>query len=219
MGYTLDTGGKPVFAATPTQTVADLQAAVDFAKKHAFDRAGTAADRALLPVGQTWPGLTWYETDTGALYQAITSTTWRLLFLPMTAWTPTVTGLTLGNGSLRTFYTQSDLVVTFFIEMESGSTTVATGGVSFSLPVPVADVAMHRHVGEGYFRYTGGAAGAWPVEPRLTGLSVVNASFIDTSGGLATPGGNLTNVFPTSGAWSGATLRPSLYLRGTYRTT
>lgn len=219
MGYTLNSAGTPIIAPTPTQTVVDMQAIVTFAKKFANMRVGTSSQRTTLPAGEVWEGLVFYETDTDITWQASSSTAWRILSMPLTAWTPTVTGLTLGNGTQRAFYTQSDKVVEWFIEMESGSTTAATGTLTWTLPQPVADVGLHRHIGDGYMRYTGGTAGSWSIEPRLTGASTVTASFLDSSGGLVTPGGNVTNTFPTSGAW-GATagLRPSIYMHGTYRT-
>lgn len=143
---------------------------------------------------------------------------WLLTFRPLLPWSPAITGLTVGNGQLRALYSKRDKVVEFFIELESGSTTAATGQLGFSAPEPPADIALVRHVGEGFFNYTGATSGAWPIQPRIAGGSTINATILDASGGTVVPASNISNIFPTSGAWSGSNLRPSLYLHGTYRT-
>lgn len=77
MGNTPNTYGKPVFAQTPTQTVADLQAAADFADTFANVRVGTSAARSALTAGQLRDGLLFTESDTGLVYvYDSTTTTW-----------------------------------------------------------------------------------------------------------------------------------------------
>ncbi len=161
------------------------------------------------------PGLQGYALDVDTTY-VYSPTGWLTQVAPVVTYTPTITGLTVGNGALRAVYSKRDRIVDFFIELESGSTTSATGTVAFSLPVPIEYPAMHRHVGEGYFRYAGTAAGQWPVQPRLTGGQNVTATFLDTSGALLLAGGNISNTLPTAGAWGSSTFLPTLYLHGTY---
>lgn len=71
MGNTLNTFGKPVFAQTPTQTVADLQAAADFTDTFANVRVGTAAQRGALVAGQIRNGMVFNETDTGKTFRRV----------------------------------------------------------------------------------------------------------------------------------------------------
>lgn len=67
MGYTNNTAGKPVYNDT-FNLPNDLSAAVDYAEKYAWTRAGTSAQRGAVPVGELRAGLTWRETDTGLVY-------------------------------------------------------------------------------------------------------------------------------------------------------
>ncbi|WP_439592382.1 hypothetical protein [Microbacterium sp.] len=69
MGNALDASGKPIFSSTPPQTVVDLQAGVDYTKKYAFRRAGTASARSGLAPGEIWDGLEFYETDTELTFE------------------------------------------------------------------------------------------------------------------------------------------------------
>lgn len=69
MGHSLNTVGKPVFSPTPTQTVADLQAAVDFAEKVGGVLRGTSTARGLLTSAELTVGWLFVETDTGLTYR------------------------------------------------------------------------------------------------------------------------------------------------------
>ena len=204
-GSTAANGGGNVLTNTYAMTAA-RGGVVPFRNKLELDAWTTAVagqDATTLDTGEVW-------TRAGG--------SWLLTFRPLLPWSPTVTGLTVGNGQLRALYSKRDKVIEFFIELESGSTTAATGNVGFSAPEAPADIALIRHVGEGYFNYTGATAGAWPVQPRIAGGSVINATILDASGGTVVVAQNISSNFPTSGAWSGSNLRPSLYLHGTYRT-
>lgn len=66
---TLDSTGKPIFTATPTQTVADLQAGVDYAERIAGGLKGTAAARDLVAADEVKLGWLFVETDTGRVYE------------------------------------------------------------------------------------------------------------------------------------------------------
>lgn len=80
MGNTPNTYGKPVFAQTPTQTVADLQAGADYTDTFANTRTGTAAQRSALTSGQMRANMEFRETDTNLRYMRDgTNTNWLLL--------------------------------------------------------------------------------------------------------------------------------------------
>lgn len=69
MGNTLDTYGKPVISATPTQTVVDMQAIANFADAFANVRRGLASERTGLVAGKIREGMLFLESDTGRGYQ------------------------------------------------------------------------------------------------------------------------------------------------------
>jgi hypothetical protein len=59
-----------------------------------------------------------------------------------TAYTPTFTNLTVGNGTLTSSYARVNNFVHYFGKIVFGSTTAITGGVSVSLPINLdADMA------------------------------------------------------------------------------
>lgn len=71
MGHTLNADGEPEYTPTPTQTVADLQAAVAYASKIGGLLKVTASERTSLTSGQTKPGWLIVETDTGNVYRVL----------------------------------------------------------------------------------------------------------------------------------------------------
>lgn len=69
MGHSLDPAKKPIYARTPTQTVADFQGAVDYAEAVGGLLKVTASQRGQLTSAQTKPGWLISELDTGDLYR------------------------------------------------------------------------------------------------------------------------------------------------------
>lgn len=124
MGFTLDSSGKPVFAATPTQTVADLQAAADFAKKYAFTIGLTASQRGLLGAAERWNGLHVYETDTDTEY--IYSSGWKLWHRSWRSYTPTLTNSS-GTPTVTARYAIASGTVKGKINILLTGTNVGTG--------------------------------------------------------------------------------------------
>lgn len=144
-----------------------------------------------------------------------TGSAWILLLRPLGTWSPTVTGLTVGNGTLTAQCEKRGRIVEFFIEFVAGSTSNATGTVGFTLPFAPADAAlMHRYLGEGLFRLATGDA--FPVRALLEGSSTLRVGGLDASGSSLAVGSRLSNAWPTGGAWGDVTWRPKLYLHGTY---
>ena len=84
MGNTLNTYGKPVISATPTQTVVDMQAIADFADAFANVRRGLASERGSLTAGQVRDGMLFLESDTGRGYQR-RSGAWALVIGSLSA--------------------------------------------------------------------------------------------------------------------------------------
>ena len=114
----------------------------------------------------------------GSYYLDAANTT-NLSALPVvrTTYSPTLSNLTIGNGTVSAGYTQLGKLVFYDCKITLGSTSSVTGGIQFSLPVTASDgkfVAVKAH---GYA--------------------------FDTSGGAyttmaAADSGNGTNVFPTT---------------------
>lgn len=71
-----------------------------------------------------------------------------------TAFVPTWTNLTIGNGTLTARYYQIGKLVHFKVDLILGSTTSITGGVSFTLPV-TAIAGSNRCLGCGELFDTG----------------------------------------------------------------
>lgn len=94
--------------------------------------AATAADTpARLAVGTNGQVLTADSTAaTGLAWTTVSSGG-----LTYAAWTPTITGVTVGNGTTVARYAQSGKFVTGSFIFTLGSTSAITGNVNFTLPV------------------------------------------------------------------------------------
>jgi hypothetical protein len=114
------------------------------------DKAGgitamTSAERAALTGDEKYQGRVVAETDTDLLWRS-DGTNWRQLALVDGAWTaysPTVGGWTIGNGSVSgSRWRQSGKTVNVRCLFTVGSTTtVATGPITLTLPVAAAYAA------------------------------------------------------------------------------
>lgn len=78
---------------------------------------------------------------------------------PWAAYTPVLTNLTLGNGTLVAQYTQAGKLVHFRWKLTRGSTTSFTGAISVGLPVPALD---SNWLGVAYLFQTGTSANRTP---------------------------------------------------------
>jgi len=204
-GTTAANGGTNTLTNTYAMTAA-RGGEVPFRTKDALNLWTTAAvgqSAVTLSTGEKW---TW------------SGSSWVLVFRALLPWTPTITGLTIGNGLLRAFYSKRDKVIEVFLEFESGTTTAATGTVTITPPEPIADSSLYRHMGEGFFRFAGANSGAWPAQARQAGGATVNINLLDASGALIVPGSSVNNTFPTGGAWGNAAYLPTFYLHFSYRT-
>ena len=94
-------------------------------------------------------------------------------------WTPTLTGITIGDGTVSGQYTKIGRIVHCKLLVTLGSTSSVTGSISFPLPT-VANAAVGHTVGSGYFVDVG--TGYFPALVRVPSTTTVNVDAIDTSG-------------------------------------
>ena len=74
-------------------------------------------------------------TDLNSWYQNILA-----LFTAWTPYTPALTNITLGNGTLSGQYTQVGKFIVFRLGLTHGTTTSVTGAVAFGLPATALDI-------------------------------------------------------------------------------
>lgn len=177
---------------------------------------GNRIVRANLAALESYPfaraGMEGYAVDTGISY-VHTGTGWIISMMPLTAWTPTITGLAVGNGSLVTEYNRTGDLVNVFIEYTHGSSSSVSGQVTFTPPIGFASPTIPRHFGVGLLRVQSTGV-QYPFQARFTGGANFNLAIPGVSGSAVGVGEAISSTFPTGGAWgSGATI----YFQGTYK--
>lgn len=95
-------------------------------------------------------GLEIWETDTLRSLRH-DGTGWIILAEPPVTWTPTISGLTVGNGSWDAEYHRSDGYCDFRARFTWGSTSAITGRLLFTLPVAQAKVTQQSQFGVGFY--------------------------------------------------------------------
>lgn len=160
-------------------------------------------------------GMTWYSTDTDTEWR-YSGTAWRIWVQPPRAYTPTLSGLTLGNGTLTGRASRVGTRVSFSIGLAAGSTTVPTGAVSLGLPFASETSVPFKQFGTGTFRL--GTANSYPLMARWfsTTPSEIALNALSSSTATVGTGSNISNSFPTGGAWTTGT---TFFIEGSYHTT
>lgn len=157
-------------------------------------------------------GMEGYAVDTRISY-VHTGEGWIISMMPLTVWTPTITGLAVGNGSLVTEYNRTGDLVNVFIEYTAGSTSSVSGTVSFTPPIGFASPTIPRHFGVGLLRVQATSA-QYPFQGRHTGGASFNLAIPAVSGSAVGVGVAISSSFPTGANWgSGSTF----YFQGTYK--
>ena len=210
MGYSTTDGtpgkGLGSFNTTPT-TASDFNKTLELVGRMGNLRVDTTAVRTALTGSHLFEGLHFYDTTLDTLFK-YDGSGWVLVFQDWTAYTPTLTNHTLGNGTMEAKYQQAGGRVEFTIEYTWGSTSSVTGAVTFSLPLtPAASMVMN--IGRGLFSDLS-AGVTFPVDARAAGGSTVTAALLDHSVGTYSRPANLSNVIGTPA--NGDTL----YLAGSY---
>ena len=80
-------------------------------------------------------------------YMVYTGTDWVPFDIEVTGYTPTLTNVTLGNGTIIGRYQRVGAYCIFGIHLVFGSTTSVSGNIGFSLPFTAASSATTRSMG------------------------------------------------------------------------
>lgn len=84
-------------------------------------------------------GMLIYETNTDRTL-TYDGTNWIILAEPSVTWTPTLTGLTVGNGTWIASYHRSDGWIDLEANFTFGTTSAITGDLNLTLPIASANV-------------------------------------------------------------------------------
>ena len=112
-------------------------------------------------------GLEIWETDTNRLLR-YDGTGWIIMAEPPVAYTPTLTNLTLGNGTLDYKYHRSDGWIDYYGRFTLGSTSAVTGLPTIS--IPVASVSQVSLVYTSQFNDSG--ATVYPAWASINGTTL-----------------------------------------------
>lgn len=141
-------------------------------------------------------GLRGCALDTGCEYRH-NGSGWVLLFRPLTTYTPTVTGITLGQVSITGKYQQVGSRVTGEVLITRNIAGTPGAGIAFSLPVAPADSSTTpRSLGVGDV-YLQNSAITYQAFARYTGGSTAAFNIAGVQGTAVGQGTNLSGTYPT----------------------
>ena len=100
--------------------------------------------------GNLYEGVLITETDTNRILY-YDGTDWIIMAEPQVTWTPTMTGLTVGNGSWDGEYHRSDGWLDFRARFTFGSTSAITATLLMTLPVAAAKNSQNNQHAVSFF--------------------------------------------------------------------
>jgi len=127
-------------------------------------------------------------------------------------YTPTMTNVTLGNGTIEGIYVRVQKLIYLEIKLSFGTTSAFTGQPTFSLPVASATTfnltteCVSSFFDAGVALYLGGA--------EITGTAIVPHVSVSSTAFLTTPTGNVSATSPFT--WGNG---DSLNIKCVYRTS
>ena len=162
--------------------------------------------------GNLYEGVLITETDTNrVLYYD--GTGWIILAEPQVAWTPTITGLTVGNGTWDAEYHRSDGHCDFRARFTWGTTSAITARLLLTLPIAAAKPTQQGQFNVG-FADIGGSY--YPGISSLTGNAT--QTYVDVINTAATYA-IMNAVSATAPFTWGATAGHTIDVSGRYRMT
>lgn len=95
-----------------------------------------------------------------------------------TAWTPTFTNLTIGNGTIDAKYVRIAGTIVFRCRVTLGSTSSIGGSVTFSLPVTAVNIGTESPIGQAIYidTGTGQTVGGVEFSSTTTGVLILHAA-------------------------------------------
>lgn len=173
-------GGMGVYllSAESTPVVTDLSDWYVAEAGAAMLDVGAQVRSAFLPVAQG------PESPYGDLPAAVAADAWR-------PYTPTLTNVTVGNGSLTAYWRRLGRDIEFYMEFVLGSTSAITGNIRVSLPVAAARQIPYLMRG-GCF----GGSGSWRYlcHPWTYDTSNIGLDVLSTTGTYATHVGTSSTI-------------------------
>jgi len=169
MGHSIDATGKPTITPTPTQTVADIQAAVNYAELTGGLRKVTSSQRTSLTSSQTEVGWLISETDTGRLYLRTASSAQGVLIYGDTGWValPLAAGWTQVSGDPPEYRVRNGAL------QFRGRLNATTGAPQEPFTVPLVASARPDRAVPQLVGTTGGSGASFVVQVGANGVVTV----------------------------------------------
>jgi len=126
------------------------------------------------------------------------------------SWTPTLTNISIGNGSVTAHYAEVNEIVYFEIKMTCGSTTSFSGtSMQFTVPVTIGSSLTYNPNGGGWAVPTGGSF--YPIQTVIFADGRIVPYAFNASATYATAT-SIRGTIPETWNSSG-----TLFMSGTYR--
>lgn len=203
--WTPDAGDDYALTTDLATTADTIQAALTSIRGQNGMRFGVLAGRPTSGVA----GRFYSASNTGVIYYDDGSA-WRFFYQPWQAWSPTLSGFTLGNGSLTTRYLRTLGHVHFSIQLTIGSTTNVTGAIGFSAPVSSSN-ATYMTMGSGSWMRSALPTTPYPLMPKMSASSnIINAVLFNSSAAVVSLS-QLSSTYPAAPATGDV-----LYMQGSY---
>lgn len=146
----------------------------------------TSGTRPASPVS----GMTIYETDTEC-YATYSGSAWiRRLGGTWATYTPTITGVTVGNGTISGRWSMTGKTVTGTLIFTAGSTSSYSGTFDFSLPTAAASWYSGDYMPIGHGAVHNGTGATRRLTQLVWNTSTTARMFLETTSGF------VTNVAP-----------------------
>lgn len=142
----------------------------------------TSGTRPASPIN----GMTIYETDTECYATYSGSAWWRRLGGVWLAYTPTITGVTVGNGSLTGRWAMTGKTVTGTLMFTAGSTSSYSGTFDFTLPTAAASWYSGDYMPIGHGAVHNGTGATRRLTQLVWNTSTTARMFLETTSGFVT---------------------------------
>lgn len=146
--------------------------------------AGTAtvSTTASLALAQNQGGILYFTSTSAAIFFGFASSSTSTY----SSWTPTLTNITLGNGTMTGRYTQIGKFVNASLKLVFGTTTSVSGVMNFSLPTGASSANTAPNTMIGTMRMLDSGVANYAGLVQLTSSSAIVLTAINVNGTYAT---------------------------------